>query len=138
MLQGGHINTGTALLFGQAGLGAIGLTFARGVIARLALSHPTRDATNTPSLLVACQEAKARFGNLLAGSLLYSACIATGAVEVNAVLRDTDLDLRRSAATMALSRPRRSRFERWMPSCPIPPRCLPSMSCCLGTPPAPK
>jgi hypothetical protein len=73
----------------QVGLGAIGLAFARGVIARLALS----DTEIAPSLSLACREAKARFPNLLASLLIYGACVTIGAIGINSALRDTDFDL---------------------------------------------
>lgn len=76
----------------QVGLGAIGLAFARGVIARLTLSDS--DEQDAPSLRLACRETTARFPSLLVGSLLYGACVTVGAVGINAALRDTGLDLR--------------------------------------------
>jgi hypothetical protein len=79
----------TALVV-QIGLSAIGLVFARGVIARLALS----DAVDAPSLSLVCREAKARFGSLFIGSFLYGACTTAGAVGINGILHDTRLDLR--------------------------------------------
>ena len=89
MLQGSWVTDGTLLLLLQAMLGAIGLAFARGVIARLALS----DVRDAPSLRLACREAKARFGSLLTGSLVYGISLTFGAVGINAALLDIDLDL---------------------------------------------
>jgi hypothetical protein len=77
------------LLCIQAVLGAIGLAFARGAIARLALS----DAKDAPGLGCACREAKSRLPSLLIGSLVYGVLLAAGAIGVNAGLRGTDLDL---------------------------------------------
>ena len=88
-------NGGSAVVIGlglQAGLGAIGLTFARGMIARLALSES--DAEDAASLSLAYRAAKARFPSLLMGSLIYGACVTCGAVGINGVLRDTGFDLR--------------------------------------------
>jgi hypothetical protein len=80
---------GVVLLI-QAGLGMIGLAFARGVVARLVLG----DADGLTGLAVACREAKARFWSLLIGLLIYGVVVTSGAVGVNGMLRDTGFDLR--------------------------------------------
>lgn len=88
-------NGGSAVVIGlglQAGLGAIGLAFARGMIARLALSES--DAEDAASLSLAYRAAKACFPSLLVGSLIYGAFVTCGAVGINGVLRDTGFDLR--------------------------------------------
>lgn len=79
-LRDGAINPVKAVLWLQAGLGAVGLALARGAIARLALS----EATHAPSLGIACREAKSHLPSLLLGSLIYGAVVTTGAVGVNA------------------------------------------------------
>jgi len=90
----GSINLMGQLLLAQATLGTIPLIYARGVIARLALG----DVRAAPSLILACRMAKTNFLSLLIGTLSYSACIAIGAVGVNAILHDTHFDLRRVGA----------------------------------------
>jgi hypothetical protein len=67
----------------------VGLAFARGIIARLAVSN----TGGALGLRLACREAKAHFPSLLAGSLLYGAFVTFGAAGINAVLSDTVFDL---------------------------------------------
>lgn len=88
-LRDGPVNPVSVLLWVQAGMGMVGLAFARGLIARLAVS----DAKEPPSLNFACREAMGRLPSLLIGSLIYGATIMAGAVGMNAVLHDTDFDL---------------------------------------------
>jgi hypothetical protein len=99
-----------ALLFLQAGMVAAGFAFARGVIAWLTANAPSDGQTlgagalrlqqgevsgaDSKGLVAACREARARFPGLLAGSLIYGACVTAGAVGISAALRDAGLDLR--------------------------------------------
>lgn len=88
-LRDGPVNPVSTLVLFQAGLGAVGLAFARGAIASLALG----DAKDARGLAAACQVAWARLPGLLIGSLVYGAVVMFGAIGVNAVLHDTDFDL---------------------------------------------
>jgi hypothetical protein len=87
-LRGDAINPVKAMLWLQAGLGMVGLAFAHGAIAHIA----SRDTADAPSLGIACREAKSHLPSLLLGSLIYGVVVASGAVGVNAVLHDTDLE----------------------------------------------
>jgi hypothetical protein len=91
VLRGESINLSSVLVILQAGLGAIGLAFARGAIASLALGGA--DAKDARGLAVACRTAWARLPGLLIGSLVYGAIVMLGAVGINAALHDTDFDL---------------------------------------------
>jgi hypothetical protein len=88
-LQGDPVNPVSVLVTLQAGLGVIGLAFARGVITHVAQG----DAADAPSLAAACRAARARFSGLFIGSLVYGAAVMAGAVGVNAMLHNTDFDL---------------------------------------------